>query len=289
MSLGTDLKEARESKKITLEAVSKKTKIPVKFLEAIEENHWGDFPSHTFAKGFIRAYAKVVGLDPLLLTRQFNNEVAPKDVNIEAKNIESDLEKALGWRPVLDRPPVYKKKSEDGDLNLEIVEEGQEPPRFDPSFLKQRARSFRHKELLQMVGWVAAGLVVLVLLGMGIVWGWKAVSGAWAKRPKPPAVTASAPASSYETSKVADKYQHLIIKALDKSWVLVTTDDGRTRTEADLARGEVRTYRASNNFKIKLGNAGGVDVQFNGKPLGVLGPAGQVLEITLPNASFSAN
>jgi cytoskeleton protein RodZ len=285
MSLGTDLKEARESKKITLDAVSKKTKIPVKFLEAIEENRFEAFPSHTFAKGFIRAYAKVVGLDPLLLTRQFNHEVSPKEVSIESKNIESDLEKALGWRPVLDRPPVFKKKSEDGDLNLEIVEDGQEPPRFDPSFLRQRAQSFRHKELLQIAGWSAAGLAVLVLLVMGIFYGWRALSSAFANRPKPEAPVTSA--SVYETSKVADKYQHLILKALDKSWVLVMTDDGRTRTEADLASGEIRSYRALNNFKVKLGNAGGVDVQFNGKPLGVLGPTGQVLEITLPSAKFS--
>jgi cytoskeleton protein RodZ len=127
----------------------------------------------------------------------------------------------------------------------------------------------------------------VVLLIMGVFYGWKAVSGALAKRPKPEAATASAVV--YETSKVADKYQHLVLKALDKSWVLVTTDDGRTRNEADMAGGEVKTYRALNSFKVKLGNAGGVDVQFNGKPLGVLGPSGQVLEITLPNANFSAN
>jgi cytoskeleton protein RodZ len=287
MSLGTDLKEARESKKITLDAVSKKTKIPVKFLEAIEENHFDVFPSHTFAKGFIRAFAKVVGLDPLLLTRQFNNEVSPKEVSIQAKNIESDLEKALGWRPVLDRPPVFKKKSDDGDLNLEIVEDGQEPPRFDPSFLRQRSQSFRHKEILRMAGLAVAALAVLVLLVMGVFYGWKALSGVFAKRPKPEAPVTST--NAYETSKVADKYQHLIIKALDKSWVLVMTDDGRTRSEADLTSGEVRTYRALNNFKVKLGNAGGVDVQFNGKPLGVLGPAGQVMEITLPSGKFPAH
>jgi hypothetical protein len=213
--------------------------------------------------------------------------VSPKDVSIESKNIESDLEKALGWRPVLDRPPVFKKNSDDSELNLEIVEEGQEPPRFDPSFLRQRSNSFRHKEILRMAGLATAALAVLVLLVMGIFYGWKAVSGAFAKRPKPEAPVTSA--NVYESLKVADKYQHLIIKALEKSWVLVMTDDGRTRSEADLASGEVRAYRALNNFKVKLGNAGGVDVQFNGKPLGVLGPSGQVLEITLPNAKYSAN
>ena len=173
------------------------------------------------------------------------------------------------------------------------MEDGDNPPRFDPSFLRQRSQSFRKKEILQYAGWFLLALAALFVLVMGLFYGWKALSGVFAKRPKPAApVATTAPAAGttvYETSKVADKYQHLVLKALDKSWVQVTTDDGRTRAEADLARGEVKTFRAVNNFKVKLGNAGGVDVQFNGKPLGVLGPTGQVLEITLPSGKIQAN
>ena len=252
----------------------------MKFLEAIEENRFEAFPSYTFAKGFIRAFAKVVGLDPLQLTRQFNAEVGTREVSIQAKNIESDLEKALGWRPVLDRPPVFKKKDEGGDLNLEIIEEGQEPPRLNPSIMRQRSLEFRNKEWMLMAGWIAAGVAVLFLLGTGIFYGWKALSRVHGGGSKPKAVE-SAPVQ--EPLKVADKYQHLIIKALDKSWVLVTGDNGRFKSEADMVKGEVKTYKALKNFKLKLGNAGGVDVQFNGRPLGVLGTSGQVVEITLPN------
>ncbi|HEY5039348.1 MAG TPA: helix-turn-helix transcriptional regulator, partial [bacterium] len=64
MSLGSELKQARETRKISLETVSEKTRIPIKYLESIEENRFDIFPSHTYAKGFIRAYAKVVGVDP---------------------------------------------------------------------------------------------------------------------------------------------------------------------------------------------------------------------------------
>src|SRR5437667_4734111 len=107
MSIGSELKDARESRKITLETVSKKTKIPVKYLEAIEENRFDIFPSHTYAKGFIRAYAKVVGTDPQVLTRQFSAEAQPENMLIEPKNAEAELEKNLGWRPTLNRPPVF--------------------------------------------------------------------------------------------------------------------------------------------------------------------------------------
>jgi Domain of unknown function (DUF4115) len=81
---------------------------------------------------------------------------------------------------------------------------------------------------------------------------------------------------------VPDKYQHLVLKCLDKSWVQVVTDDGKSTSEDDMDEGNVKIYQAVKNFKIKIGNAGGVDIQYNGKPLGVLGVTGQVVEINLP-------
>jgi hypothetical protein len=69
---------------------------------------------------------------------------------------------------------------------------------------------------------------------------------------------------------------------LDKSWVLVTLDDGKSSSELHISQGDVRTFRAEKSFKLRIGNAGGVDLQLNGKPLGVLGTTGEVVEITLP-------
>ena len=281
MSLGSELQNARELRKITLEAISKKTRIPVKYLEAIEEDNFGIFPSHTYAKGFIRAYAKVVGLDAQVLTRQFNAEVIPEDVKIEPKNAEMDLEKNLGWRPTLTRPPVFRKPDGDANLNLEIVEEGyQEPIRHEPSVMRQRARSLRKMKVGQWVGQVMVALGLLILVTVTFSFVKKGLSKINWSGPKMEAGTGEA--KGYEPVKIKDKYQHLVLKALDKSWVLVTMDDGQSSSEADLDQGEVKTYQAVKNFTLKLGNAGGVDVQFNGKPLGVLGVAGQVVEIQLP-------
>jgi uncharacterized protein GlcG (DUF336 family) len=53
--------------------------------------------------------------------------------------------------------------------------------------------------------------------------------------------------------------------------------------------GDVKIYQAVNNFKIKIGNAGGVDIQYNGKALGVLGVTGQVVEIDLPVTDDAAD
>jgi transcriptional regulator with XRE-family HTH domain len=287
MGLGPELRQARESRGISLEEVSKRTRIAVKYLEAIEEDRYDVFPSHTYARGFIRAYAKVVGVDPQVLTRQFNNENQPEEVKIESKNIEAELEKTLGWRPMVGRPPVFRRQETENDLNLEMADEQypEATTQHDPSVIRQRSMVLRK---IKWGKWLGQGLAVLALVaivGAGIFYGVKLLSKIKWGGPR----TETTAASQTGEVKVADKYQHLILKGLDKSWVLVTMDDGESSSEVDLDQGEVKTYKAVKNFKLKLGNAGGVDVQFNGKPLGILGTTGQVVEIDLPPGAGSSD
>lgn len=278
MSIGSDLKTARESRKISLDTISKRTKIPTKYLESLEQDNFDVFPSHTYVKGFIRAYAKIVGLDPAVLTRQFNAEIAPVEMRIQPKNIEAELEKNLGWRPTLDRPPVFRKTDEEPDLNLEMVEE--EPVRLDPSVRRRRDFTLHRGKWAGWMGRAVAGLLVLALAGTVVFYGYKWVSQIKWSAAKPEAGVAENPI--YQPVPVADKYQHLILKGLDKSWVQVTMDDGQSSSEVDLDQGETKTYKALKSFKVKVGNAGGVQIQFNGKALGILGATGQVVEIQLP-------
>jgi transcriptional regulator with XRE-family HTH domain len=285
MSIGSDLKQARESRKISLETVSQKTKIPVKYLESIEEGRFEVFPSHTYAKGFIRAYAKIVGMDAQVLTRQFNAESKPEEVRVAPMSAEADLEKNLGWRPTLDRPPVFRRPVDDPDLSLEMAGDlPEESARRDSSVMRRRALNLRGEKWMKWARPALAALAFFFLAGGAAYFGVKAVRHLKWILSKPPSSAAASP----DSIPVADKYQHLVLKALDKSWVLVTMDDGQSSSELDMDPGEVKTYKAAKNFKLKLGNAGGMDVQFNGRSLGVLGTQGQVVEITLPPGADQA-
>lgn len=281
MSIGSDLKSARESKRISLETVSKRTKIAVKYLEALEEDRYDIFPSHTYAKGFIRAYAKVVGLDQTLLTRQFNTQAQPEDVRIEPMNAEAELEKNLGWRPTLHRPQVFKQPEENADLNLEMVEE--EPSRHEAALVRQRASALRRRKWGRWASSAAAGLFILGLAIIVVFYAAKLLSNI--KWGGPKTDTTASDTTGYQPVSIADKYQHLVLKGLDKSWVLVTIDDGQSSSSIDLDQGETKTYKALKNFKVRLGNAGGVQIQYNGKLIPLLGTAGQVVEIQLPPGS----
>ncbi len=61
---GPDLKAYREHLGIELETISKKTKIGKRQLENIEANNLSQLPAMIYLKGFLRSYARCLGLDP---------------------------------------------------------------------------------------------------------------------------------------------------------------------------------------------------------------------------------
>ena len=69
----------------------------------------------------------------------------------------------------------------------------------------------------------------------------------------------------------------LEIEAMEPSWLEVTIDDAPVR-EALLRPGEKIRWKARDRFLLTLGNAGGVKVSFNGKPLEPFGPTGKVVK-----------
>lgn len=60
---GDKFRKAREAKELSLDDVSNVTKISPRMLQAIEEENFDRLPGGVFNKGFIRAYAKHLGLD----------------------------------------------------------------------------------------------------------------------------------------------------------------------------------------------------------------------------------
>jgi cytoskeleton protein RodZ len=66
--VGDRLKSEREARGLSLEDVSQTLKVSRRVLEQIEANAWGELPGYTFARGIVRAYAKLLAVEaqPLL-------------------------------------------------------------------------------------------------------------------------------------------------------------------------------------------------------------------------------
>lgn len=62
-SFGENLRQARTARNITLQEIAASTKISTRALQALEDEHFEQLPGGIFNKGFVRAYARYVGID----------------------------------------------------------------------------------------------------------------------------------------------------------------------------------------------------------------------------------
>ena len=61
-SIGRYLRRTREARAMSVEEISRATRIPVMSIEKIEADHFDDLPGEVFVRGFLKAYARAVSL-----------------------------------------------------------------------------------------------------------------------------------------------------------------------------------------------------------------------------------
>lgn len=91
-SLGQYLKRERMLRNITLEDVSQVTKISQRFLTALEEDNYRILPAETFVKGFLRSYAKTIGLDPYEVILVYEEYSKTKENNVDLRTLLEEEE-----------------------------------------------------------------------------------------------------------------------------------------------------------------------------------------------------
>jgi cytoskeleton protein RodZ len=106
-SFGTRLKREREKRKITLDDISVSTKIATRFLVALEEDQFDQLPGGIFNKGFVRSYARHLGLDE-------NQTIADFVAASEPPLPEIPPEEPPVLAAMAERVPVAARKSEGG-------------------------------------------------------------------------------------------------------------------------------------------------------------------------------
>jgi cytoskeletal protein RodZ len=85
---GISLRRARQDRALTLGEISSSTKVPRSALELIEEGRLEGLPADVFVRGFIRSYARAVGVSELEPLAQFDRALRARS---EAERAESAL------------------------------------------------------------------------------------------------------------------------------------------------------------------------------------------------------
>jgi cytoskeletal protein RodZ len=68
---GEDLRRERESRGVTLETISEKTKVITRYLSALENDDFAALPGGILSKGILRGYVRTVGLDETTWVERF--------------------------------------------------------------------------------------------------------------------------------------------------------------------------------------------------------------------------
>lgn len=100
----------------------------------------------------------------------------------------------------------------------------------------------------------------------------------------PVAQKAEAPAEAPLLPMEAGKFS-VDLAATEQVWVRLSAE-GKNIFTGTLDASETRTFSLEQNTKLLTGNAGGIDVRWNGKPIGPIGPRGQIRVVIFSPEKF---
>lgn len=63
-SVGQYLRKSRESKRMSVEEISRATRMPMSSVERIESDQFDELPGEVFVRGFLKSYARSIGVSP---------------------------------------------------------------------------------------------------------------------------------------------------------------------------------------------------------------------------------
>lgn len=76
---GQMLCRVRKEQNLTIEEIAEKTRIPIRHLEVIERGEFSKLPARTYAVGFSRTYARILGLNESEVANLVRSELAPSE------------------------------------------------------------------------------------------------------------------------------------------------------------------------------------------------------------------
>jgi len=117
---GEQFRKARELKKLSFDDVSKVIKISARMLKAIEEEHFEQLPGGVFNKGFVRTYAKHLGLDDDSAVDDYLKLI--RQTQIEANELPQPEELGSGRPKTANQPKVVPLSRRELRAAMEVEE-----------------------------------------------------------------------------------------------------------------------------------------------------------------------
>jgi cytoskeleton protein RodZ len=239
--LGEELRVAREARNLSLSDVSERIHIRTVYLQSLEDEDWGAIAAPVYVRGFLRTYSRFLGLDPEPAVERFNASLPSSSA--------APAPSRVGFRVGRDGPSPWLWLAACAAIVLVgfVGYNYYELQRDQPAA----------PSVLETAG-PAAHASSAPSRGHGM-----------------PLRAAALPATHQTVSQGANT---VVVRLVQRSWLRVAVD-GTVPMEGEYPAGTERVFHGK-TATVRAGNAAGVDVTVNGRDVGTLGAAGDVVERT---------
>ncbi len=281
---GSLLREERRNRSMDIRQVAEATRLREHTIIAIEREKWDELPPPVFVKGFIRSYARALGVDGQRVVDLYNRvtpaqSVEPKPLLKPEKHRQGLLiilllimgilagtllylwqgdimvrrpgTPAESQEPTVTRskiPPRITDVDEAGEnLPPPPAKEPSEPEEIPPEMIStpQERPDFVPEQMPMPAGMDS--------------------HPAWATREQPP----------------SEEVRTLEIEVHEKTWVRISIDGGEPQAFI-FQPGSRPGWKDGSEFDLLIGNAGGINIIYEGKTLSNIGKSGEVIRLRLP-------
>lgn len=262
---GERLRRERELRGIKLEEIAEATKIGVRYLRALEDEDLPRLPGGIFSRGFVRAYAKYLGIDEEQAIADF---VA----------IAGEAEAHLPDPPKPPEKPVIEAHYSRWwlvaallALIAVLVYLGRKP-------LRREAENLRAKNTVESA---AAPLAPVVPNAVPVTAGTPAQPAGGDAGATPNAGPTPNAGATAKTDVAATSASGVVVelRTTQEAWVEWSVDDGPMQ-DAVFPPNVEKRIAGNAQVKVKVGNAGAIALTYNGKTLSPLGRDKQVKTVT---------
>jgi cytoskeletal protein RodZ len=260
-SPGAILKRCREYHEITLEDASQTTKIGISHLAALEEDQISEFTNRTYLKGFLRIYSTYLGLNSDDLSRMYDKLYGVTGETSDAASTPAQKRMTRPDRRLI----LLKKLAFPGMLLLLVLIAATFFRRSPPTPVRPTIE----------VAVPAAPVAALQ----------PSFTSARSRIPEQPAKTAptvtspvvkSEPDADPNDVRPIDTPKGFVLKIkVIQNGTMTATVDAAGGQNYELSTGDIIEWKAERAVTLELSNAGGIEIELNGKPYKQLGPQGK--------------
>ncbi|MFA7228749.1 MAG: RodZ domain-containing protein [Melioribacteraceae bacterium] len=284
LKFADELRFHRESKNITLQQIASKTRIDLKFLQAIEDANFELLPE-IYIRAFIKEYSQTLDLNPKEILQKYDEaklskaEEKPRTDEPRISSKQDTVVQEVIPPSVTSAPPVFKK--EFGTSEIEPIPAIESP-----------VKSFNGIKINYLIG-IGILLAALIIIYFAFFTGSPGIV-----QEKTEFDTTDSNGERFEVKKAApEEIQilpetagstvpqspdsvYLSILTTDRVWVKVSAD-GKILTQQTEAGNAKLNFSAKKSFSVSVGNAGRVKVFFNNKPVENVGNPGEIRNLYL--------